>query len=126
MDILSNLFGSEARVKILRLFLFNPDQPLDILAIAIRTKARKSQIRSEIRALLKVKLIKKRAFRSKGKKTAGWILNQEFPYLSSLRDLLLHNISLQKENVLKKLNRIGRLKGVVLSGVFIQDWDSRA
>ena len=126
MDVLSNLFGSEPKVKIMRLFLFNPHAAMDAKEIASRTKIRSALARKELRQLEKAKLIKRRSFRVKGKRVSGWILNPDFPYLSSLQSLLINFTSLRQENVLKKLNKIGRLREVVLAGVFIQDWDSRA
>jgi DNA-binding Lrp family transcriptional regulator len=126
MDILSNLFGSQSRVKIMRLFLFNPQMPFSVQEIAEKTKTRLPATRKEVRFLEKAKLIRKRSFKIKRKKVAGWSLNSDFPYLTHLQNLLLDLSSLQQENILKKLNKVGRLKEVVLAGVFIQDWDSRA
>ncbi len=125
METLSNLFGSQAKVKIMRLFLFNPNLPFDAREIADRTKVRSTIVRRECRLLEKTKVIKRRSFKLKGKRISGWILNVDFSYLEALQNLLINITALQQEHILKKLSKIGRLKLVVLAGVFIQDWESR-
>ena len=62
MDILSKLFGSESKVRIMRLFLFNPETPFDLESIAERAKTTLSVARHEISALRKGRFIKGRAF----------------------------------------------------------------
>ena len=126
MEVLSYLFGSVARVKLMRLFIFNPEKVFGLEEISKRTKLRAKQIKQEMKDLEQAKLLKRRQIKIQRKKMTGWGLNSEFPYLVWLRDLLLGSISLQKKNILKRLERVGRLKEVILSGIFIQDWDSRA
>ena len=51
MEILGKLFGSTAIVKILRLFLFNPDTPFESKEIMRRTKVNPDTARMEIAML---------------------------------------------------------------------------
>jgi hypothetical protein len=137
IEILEKLFGSVAKVKIMRLFLFNPADSFDLEQIADRSKVTPGDARYEVNVLEKIDLIKKRSFfkdkvRGSGKnkriervRTAGWILNDTFTYLSPLRELLIQVSPLHNNEVLKKLSRVGRLKLVIVAGVFIQNWDSR-
>ncbi len=126
MDILSSLFGSEGRIKIMRLFLFNPRQVFDAKQITLRTKLKSAVVRKEINALEKATLINKKSIRVKKKSTKGWFLNPDFRYLGALQGLLINTASLDGRTILKKMGKIGRLKVLVVAGVFIQDWDSRA
>ncbi len=48
METLSKLFGSETKVKIMRLFLFNPETVFTTGEIAERAQAQGSKVRREI------------------------------------------------------------------------------
>lgn len=135
MDILSKLFGSAGRIKIMRLFLFNPDTAFENQDVAVRSKVTPEQVRREIALLHGVGFIKKKVFvksvsRASGKKvlkkrTSGYTLNESFRLLIPLQNLLVHVDPLKKEEIMHRFAHCGRLKLVVLSGVFIQEMDSR-
>ena len=137
MDILAKLFGSEAKVKIMRLFLFNPEQPFSPSDIAIRAKVSLITVRHEATRIRKMGMIKgkrfsrtvsikrgKKIFRRK-KKEGGWILNPAFPYLPAIRSLLINTVLVKYSDIIRRLNSVGRMKLVVISGVFIHNEDSR-
>lgn len=123
MEILEKLFGSASKVKVMRLFIFNPEQMFDVKAVALRARISLPQARKEIALLDKMKLIKKRAFRGKLK---TWFLDESFIYIKPLRELMAHTISVGHEEIVKKLGKICKLKSVILSGVFINHPEARA
>lgn len=139
MDVFGKLFGSEDRVKILRLFLFNPEQAFSVDDIAGRAKSSLPVVRHEVGLLKKARLVKGKRFTKlvqkkigKGKKEivvrkkeGGWILDPEFPHLEPLEHLLIKTVFLKNEELLRRLAPIGKLKLVVIAGVFTQDRDSR-
>jgi stalled ribosome alternative rescue factor ArfA len=137
MDTLGIIFGTEARVKIMRLFLLNPEEPFDIDMISSKSKVDKKNTRKECGALEKSGLIKKKIFyktiekKKRGKisfskkKSSGYILNQTFTHISALKNLLINSETLEKNLLLKKLSKVGKLTFVVVSGIFTQDEDSR-
>ena len=137
MEILEKLFGTPEKVKIMRLFLFNSEQPFDIDDVVEKTKSIAKDVRREISGLEKMGLIKKRIFfkdikkeigkknENVKKKTSGWILDRVFPYLVELQGLLINAQLIRHGDILKRLSNIGKLKVVIVSGVFIQDLDSR-
>lgn len=137
MDVLAKLFGSEAKVKIMRLFLFNPDQPFSATDIATRAKVSRAAARHEVSLLRKMGMIvgkrfvrmvsvKRRKKRMmKRKKEGGWVLKPDFSYLPALQKLLLNTALFKQDALIRKLSSVGRLKLVVLAGVFIHDSDSR-
>ncbi|MCC7004705.1 hypothetical protein IT397_02190 [Candidatus Nomurabacteria bacterium] len=133
MKILEKLFGSDLRVKVLRLFLFNLNQPFDKEDVILRAKIKKSASDKEIKMLLKIGLIKRKVFYKefiKGKdrvkrRVRGFVLNESFPHLSALQGLLIHTMPLSSGDIITRLGRAGKIKLVIVSGVFIQDWDSR-
>jgi hypothetical protein len=136
MDSLSTIFSSEARVKIMRLFLFNSEVVFDIDAISAKSKVNKASVKKEIIVLEKAKFIKKKDFskiiqnkkkkgRANKKRTRGYYLNQDFPYITALKQLLIKTKMLEGGEIVRRLSRAGKLKLVIVAGVFIQDRDSR-
>ncbi|MFH0846124.1 MAG: hypothetical protein V1851_01850 [Patescibacteria group bacterium] len=137
MEILSKLFGSVARVKIMRLFLSNEDWAFDNEEIAKRTKVPTTGVRKEVSLLEKVGFIKKRVFfkeiekKKRGeiyvekKKTNGWILDVNFSLLAPMKNLLIKSSPLETKEIVDRLKNGGTLKLLITSGIFIQDSDSR-
>jgi len=121
MDILGTLFGSQNRVKILRLFFLNSEEIIDNKEISRRSKVLPSALRREISVLSKVGFIKKK----KVGKVAGWQIDNTFPYLNLLRNLLLNSTAVSAEDLTKKLKAVGRIKLIIISGIFIQNDDNR-
>ncbi|MBI2052700.1 MAG: hypothetical protein HYT34_00445 [Candidatus Ryanbacteria bacterium] len=60
-NILEKLFGSQTRVRALRLFLLNPEEVFDIKTLARRLRAGRSSVKKELRLLLDVGYIRKGA-----------------------------------------------------------------
>ena len=135
MESLEKLFGGTARVRLMRLFLFNPGTLFTTATLVKRAKINVESIRRELSHLLKAGFIKRRiatyssGTRLKGrivrKRTPGFSFNAHFPYLHPLRNLLIEATPLQSDILLRRLNRAGKLKLVVISGLLIQEPDSR-
>ena len=137
MKILGKLFGSEARVKMLRLFLFNPNDVYDNAEVARRAKVYPSTARRELALLRQVGVVKKKKvyrelvrkdhghFIARRGRVSGWGLNEKFQYLGALQGFLLGTAPFQQNEIAKLLERVGRLKLIVIAGVFLQDFDSR-
>ncbi|MBP6926482.1 MAG: hypothetical protein KBB70_02165, partial [Candidatus Pacebacteria bacterium] len=62
MKELAKIFGSEARVKILRLFLLNADEPVDSEDIGKRLRIARTKAANECKQLASVEFLKKRSF----------------------------------------------------------------
>ncbi len=125
METLSKLFGSENKVKIMRLFLFNPDQVFDTRDITERAKVQSSKVRREILGLLKMGLVKHRSTHKKKKRGQGFALDPEFGYLSQLQNFLINIEPLNSKELIKRISRLGSIKLVLVAGLFIQDPESR-
>lgn len=135
MEILAKLFGNPNRVKSLRLFILNPDTVLTTKDVSRRSKMSAGSARKEVKVLAEVGFIhpKKqiviklvgRAKKVVKKRMAGWELDRSFPLLNNLK-LLLHTDLLYKEEVLaRRFKRAGQIKFMAVSGVFLQDSNSR-
>lgn len=137
MKILGKLFGSEARVKILRLFLFNPNGVFENAEIASRARVYSSTARREVALMSRIGLVKRKTlFREVKKKSTGgyvakrerrvgWALNEKFPYLHQLQSFLMSLVPLRENDILRRLGKAGKLKLVVIAGILTQDADSR-
>ena len=130
MEILAKLFGGQARVRIMRLFLLNNETVFEIEDIISRSRVTKANVRKEINALLamgfiKSKIIIKEGYRGAKKKVPGWHLNMDFRYLSSIRDVLVDPTLLLEEDLEDRFRQAGRIKLMIVSGVFIGNKESR-
>lgn len=114
MESLSKLFGSAARLKTLRLFLFNKDAALTAAEVAVRTKLSKEVVRQEIIELCASGLLRKRG----GQAPARYQTNPKFEHLSALDAFIRETTNTRPENILKSLKRAGTLRVVALSGFF--------
>lgn len=121
-DILGRLLGSPARVKLLRLFLFNPGAIYPFSDIVTRARVSSQVARSELAVYESVGLIKVRKVR--GKRERAFILNSDFAYLAALQHLLL-NLPVRSMDIAKRLRKVGAIKLVILSGIFVDDYQGR-
>jgi chitinase len=136
--ILEKLFGSSSRVKIIRLFLFNPEVLFTLGIISRRTKVALPSVRREVALLKSVNLIKQKEvvvtnvvklkkgkIKNNKKKVQGITLNPSFPFLQAFRNLILSAAPIDKKKLIKDINEVGRIKLMILSGIFTQNNNSR-
>ncbi len=137
MDILEKLFGSAAKVKVIKLFLFNPEMAFDTSQTAERTKVSKKVIRRETANLremgfLKPKFYIKEVRRQKNRglqtfrqRTNGWTLDPKFPYIEAIESFLSNINPFKHKDIIDKISRAGKIQLLIISGIFIKDPDSR-
>lgn len=130
-DPLTILFGSQARVKLLRFFLFNPSKEFTFDEISRRARLVRRTARTEMNALERAEVIKKKQFylQAEGstvkKRVQGYALNKEFPNLQSLQTFLFETAPINGKTVLKHLRKAGTLDFVCIAGIFVRDFDQR-
>jgi hypothetical protein len=117
MEILGKLLGSAHRVKIMRLFLLNKDVTFEVKDIEKRSLVKPETIRKELRLLESVNFVRK--------KTSGYQYNFNFKYQKEFESLLISSDSLNTENVPQVFKKIGKIKLLLVAGVFIKNEDSR-
>lgn len=125
METLSKLFGSETKVKIMRLFLFNSEKVFSVSEIVNRVMSNHSKVRREISILEKIDFVRRRVSQ-KSRTGYGFAMNTQFPYLLPLQNFLLNIEPLQSKELVKKISKLGSIKVIILAGVFIQEQESRA
>jgi len=114
-QILEQLFDSPLKVKLLRLFLRNPEEKFTLKEIAGRTKSNSRQCITQIKKLLNIGLLNTQI----RKKKKFYFVNQNFDFYNELKTLVLKSPSASKKKILAKLKKIGTIKLAILSGVFI-------
>ncbi len=130
-DPLAILFGNQARVKLLRFFLFNPTQDFTFDDISRRAKLVRRTARTEINALERAEVIKKKMIYAdhptKNIKTRvqGFALNDKFPQLASLQTFLFETAPINGETVLKHIRKAAPLDFVACTGIFMREFDRR-
>ena len=130
-DPLTILFGSQARVKLLRFFLFNPSRAFTFDEISKRAKLVRRTARTEINSLERAGVIKKRQAyvqlpgREKKTRAVGYVLNDKFPELNALQTFFFETAPTDGKTVLGHLRKAGKLDFVVAAGVFVKNFDNR-
>lgn len=126
----------------MRLFLLNSETPLESKDVALRSKTSASGARAELALLHSIGFIsrktfirgiplkkKKRAVKNSPKpirkKIVGWVLNKDFVHLYALKVLLLNQDAVNKHGIVKRISGTGKIKLVVLSGIFLREDASR-
>jgi predicted transcriptional regulator len=117
MKSVSHIFGGGAKVKIMRLFIFNPGINFTTGEVANRAKEKVSTARKEIRILTKAGLIKQLSKRH--------TLDTSYPYLRTIENFLLDASPLAGKEIIRKISRTGNVKLILISGVFFHERDSR-
>jgi hypothetical protein len=122
MDPLARLFSSSARLKLLRLFLFNDDASFPLLDIAFRTSVPKDSVRKELRVLLTAGLVKKR----EGKEGVVYTSNRRFANYDALQTFLRATTTVKDADILGSLKKAGSLRLVALTGLFTGVLETKA
>ena len=137
MDISEKLFGSAAKVKIIKLFLFNPESVFDINEVSVRAKVTRGLARREVLNLLKLGLIKPKNYSkevnvqknrkmvSVKKKASGYIINYKFEHLEQVYNFLSGSNVLKPEDIVAKISKAVKLDLLIIAGFFIKEDDSR-
>jgi hypothetical protein len=130
-DPLAILFGNQARVKLLRFFLFNPTQEFTFDDISRRAKLVRRTARTEINALERAEVIRKKMVYMKHPtkeikvRMLAYSLNDKFPQLASLQTFLFETAPINGDTVLKHIRKIGPVDFVACTGVFMREFDRR-
>jgi hypothetical protein len=133
-NILEKIFTSAARVKIMKLFLFNNEDVFDKESVLEKSKVTAKELQYEIKLLKEIKFIKDKKITKTSttktgkitkKKVEGFYLNPDFSLLKQLKDLLINNEPLKHSDIQKRIGKTGKIKLIIIAGVFLQADDCR-
>lgn len=123
MDALIKIFqatNGDIRLRLIRFFLANPKANFKLDDIEFNTKVRRSYLKKDLTLLTNAGFLDKGL---ENKNTSIYKLNHNFPYNSTLYDLVFDFQSLDKSAILSRFKKIGRIKLFSFTGVFIDDQD---
>ncbi len=114
MDPLARLFGSPARVKLLRLFLFNDELTFLAADAAFRARLSKDATRKELTQLVAAGIVRKKT----GKGPLGYTADKRFAHFEALKVFLRTTTDVSDTAIVTSLKKAGTVRLVVLSGLF--------
>jgi len=120
-EILEQLFDSLVKVRLLKLFLRNPDSAFELSEIAKKIKSDLSICRRQINKLESINFINSRI----KKKKKNYSVNQDFDFYNELRTLVLKSSPASKKKILRRLKDLGKINLAILSGIFIDADNAR-
>lgn len=129
MEYLSKLFGSPARVKLLRLFVFNPEEVYGRDDVVAAVRVTPNTASKELTALARAGLIKRKTFfkevlpvgakTPKRRKTLGWMLDPKYPHQDALRIFLQQTLTISHAELRKRFRGAGRVQALIVAGFFV-------
>lgn len=112
MNILEKLFGSHARVRLMRVFYLNSDKLLTLKEVSKMAKISSRVVAKENRLFLSVGFLKKGAQKS-------FSVSETFPFFSALRNLVITASPASRESLLSFFKKNKKIKLVAMGGVFL-------
>jgi len=127
--MLEKLFTSKTRVKLLQLFVLNPDKSYANSDIVSRLRLKAPAVKRELENLQKLGLIMSadsNAAADKEEKTetrrgARFKANANFTIFEEIRALIIKAQVLNQQSLIEKISRLGRVKLLLLAGVFVNN-----
>jgi hypothetical protein len=135
--VAEKLFGSADKVRIIKLFLFNPEKAYDVGETAMRAQVSPQVAKKEICDLEKAEMLKQVSYTKDirkqkdrrvvigRKRTTGWKIKEDFPYLEPLETFLTNINPFKHKDIIDKLSKVGKVQLLIISGLFIKYPDAR-
>ena len=118
-EILDELFNSHARARLLKLFLFNPEEIFTVKQVADRARLQENSVRTELNRLIKIGIIA-----SKIRKEKTFSLNGEFCFLVPLKNLFYKATFIPDAKIIRQIKKMGKIKLAILGGIFTGTYKS--
>jgi hypothetical protein len=134
---IEKIFGSAARVRLMRYFLSHRDESVGIIYLPNITKVGKSAVNKEVNFLKKLNFLQEMVIEEfyevetknkktiKSRKLSGVALNKNFPYNDSLATVLLDFRFIDHKDITESFKNYGKIKLLILGGIFTQEIKSK-
>lgn len=109
------------RVKLLKLLFRQHPIFLPMSELVVRVQEPSFIVRRELTGLQGIKLVKGVKSGKAGQDKYG--LNEEFDFFEELRDLILKPSPAETDQLIKRVNTLGRVKMAVVAGIFVSQPD---
>ncbi len=113
--LLKRLFTSQTRVKLLTLFLMNPEEEYFIRELTRRLDEQINSVRRELDNLKKLGLLRSRMKNRK----KFYVINPKFPLFTELQSIILKSTD-QNAAVTEAILKLGKIEFLLLSGFFLK------
>lgn len=121
-QILEVIFGSKAKMRILRFFLLNPEKEYPVSEVAKKNMLKNDEVKRELNSLKNIKFVIEKIKKNK----KYYQLNSEFSFYPELRNLIVKSNIYPQCKSLGKIKNIGQVKLAVVSGIFLNYPKSKA
>ena len=119
--MLEQLFGSRTRVKLLRLFLNNPDQPFFVRELTRKIGEQINSVRREIENLKNIGLIKEATPDDEKKQKRYYQADINFSLYTELKSLMVKARMILEKDIVSTISSLGQIQYLVLCGLFCDD-----
>lgn len=116
-QILEKLFDSPVKLRLLKLFLRNPNTKFTFADIRRRTILDSRLVRNHIQNLHDVGIIKNAKRRNV--KEYEYFLNNKFIFFNELQNLILKSSPADENKMTTKIKSLGRVKLALITGIFM-------
>ncbi len=129
--MLENIFGSRTRVKLLKLFLAHPGDYFYVRELVRKIDEKINSVRRELSNLEEIGLIKAEdkvrldVKKDKKEKRKYYTVNTDFVLYKEFKNLILKSRLLLEKSLAKEISRLGKVKFLVLSGIFVDDKEAK-
>ena len=120
-SVLESLFGPSPNFLFIQFFFRNEPESFGLKTIADKTSLTRDIINREAAYLVKVGMLNKRGSGS----NKHYQLNSSFPFLNEFNSLILRSSPVGKARLINIIKRAGKLRLVLISGVFLNKGDSQ-
>ncbi len=118
-DLLDTLFGSRIRVKVLKFLFRNYPNDFSISELSKRMQEQPLATRKEIQLLGQIKLVKRNG-------AQRYALNSNFEFFQELKGLIMKSSPAEKNRLVRRIHKLGRVKLALLSGIFLSSENGAA
>ncbi len=112
--MLKQLFTSNTRIKLLTLFLMNPDEEYFIRELTRKLNEQINSVRRELDNLKKLGFLKSK---TKNRKKF-YLVNKDFIFFDELKSIIVKALS-SNDTMVKEIAKLGDIKFLLLSGIFV-------
>jgi hypothetical protein len=125
--MLEQLFGSKTRVKLMQLFLNNPEKKFFVRELTRLTGTMINSVRRELEKMIELKFLKTDEAPAAGPAKKGlnikrfYFLNTKNLFLRDFESLFAKGMILLEKRLVERIKRLGDAKYISFGGIFVDD-----
>jgi len=123
--MLEKLFGSKSRVKLLKLFLLNPGEKFFVRQLSRDLNLQLNSVSRELDNLEKFEIIISNSGKKGKREKKYYQANTCFVLFEEIKALIIKAQILYKKDFIEKVQKIGKIKLLILTGIFANNSDAK-